>query len=58
MCTDRSQPFFHGCGEKNHHSLEVGKDDDTNKEGHDGHAVTHHGHVVETECHLQAVKVL
>lgn len=43
---------------KNYHSLEVGKDDETNKEGHNGQAVTHHGHVVETECHLQAEKVL
>lgn len=48
----------HGCGEKNDNSLEVGKDDERNKEGHDGQAVTHHGHVVETECQLQAEKVL
>lgn len=47
---------FHVHSEKNDHSLEVGKDDETNKEGHDGQAVTHHGHVVETECHLQEEK--
>lgn len=43
---------------KHQHSLEVGKDDETNKQGHDGQTVTHHGHVVESERHLQAEKVL
>lgn len=43
---------------KSDHSLEVGKDNETNNERHDGQAVTHHGHVVESERHLQAGKVL
>lgn len=59
--TDRSLPEWHAFpwqrGESDH-SLEVGKDDETNEEGHDGQAVTHHGHVVETERHLQAEKAL
>lgn len=38
---------------KRQHSLEVGEDDQTDDEGHNGQGVTDHGQVVQTDSKLQ-----
>ena len=48
-----SDPISH---HKSHDSLEVGKDDETDDQGHNGQAVTHHGQVVETDGKLHRKK--
>lgn len=38
--------------QKSHDSLEVGEDDQTDDQGHNGQAMTHHSQVVETDGKL------